>query len=65
MLGFIRGGRQRAIQAIQAEVNAKYAEQLNAASAAEKKLLKKKIEAEIQEWIKKSAPPGAHYWVRG
>jgi hypothetical protein len=63
MLSIVSGGRGRAIEAIRAEVEAKYAEQLKAASAAEKKLLKKQIEAEIRETIKTIAPPGALYGV--
>jgi hypothetical protein len=64
MVGFLSGGRRRAIEAIRAEVEAKYAERLNAAAGAEKELLKKQIKAEIQERIKKSVPPGALYWAR-
>jgi hypothetical protein len=61
MLPFVDDGHERATTAIRAEVESTYAEQLKAASAAEKKLLKKKIEAEIRERIKSSAPPDALY----
>jgi hypothetical protein len=60
MLPFVDDGHERATKAIRAEVEASYAQQLQAASAAEKKLLKK-IEAEIRELIKAIAPPDALY----
>ena len=61
MLPIVDDGHERAAEAIRAEVDAKFAQQLKAASAAEKKLLKKKIEAEIRDRIKASAPPDAMY----
>jgi hypothetical protein len=61
MVGFVSGGRRRAIEAIRAEVEAKYAGQLNAAAGAEKMLLKKQIEAEIRVRLKEVAPPNALY----
>jgi hypothetical protein len=61
MLPFVDDGHERATKAIRAEVEASYAQQLQAATAAEKKLLKKKLEAEIRERIKATAPPHALY----
>jgi hypothetical protein len=61
MLPFVDDGHERATKAIRAEVEARHAEQLNAATAAGKTLLKKKIEAEILEKIKAIAPPDALY----
>jgi hypothetical protein len=63
MVGFVSGGRRRAIEAIRAEVEAKYAGQLNAAAGAEKMLLKKQIEAEIRVRLKEVAPPNALYSI--
>jgi len=61
MLPFVDDGHERATKAIRSEVEAKFAQQLTAASAAEKKLLKKKVEAEIRERIKAITPPDALY----
>jgi hypothetical protein len=61
MLPFVDDGHERATKAIRAEVEATYAQQLQAASAAEKNLSKKEIEAEIRERIKVIAPPDALY----
>jgi hypothetical protein len=61
MLPFVDDGHERATTSIRAEVEARYAQQLNAASATENKLLKKRIDAEIRERIKALAPPNALY----
>jgi hypothetical protein len=61
MLPFVDDGHERATKAIRAEVEASYAQQLEAASAVEKKLLKKKIEAVIRARIKAIAPSDALY----
>jgi len=61
MESFVDDGYERALAAIRAEVQAKYAEQLKCASRAERRTVKTKIEAEIREAIDRWAPPSALY----
>jgi hypothetical protein len=61
MLPFVEDGYARACKAIRAEVESKYAEQLQAATPDERRMLLKKIDAEVRAMIRQKAPPEALY----
>ena len=61
MLPFVEDGHQRACEGIRAKVEKKYAKQLKAATAEERKVLIAKIEEEVRELMKQKAPPGGLY----
>jgi hypothetical protein len=61
MLPFVNDGYERACKAIRAEVQSKYARQFSEANDKERKVLLKKIEAEVRARIERKAPPGALY----
>jgi hypothetical protein len=61
MESFVEDGPERAEKAIRAQVQAKYAEQLTCAKWSERRVLKRKMKAEIREAIQRLAPPSALY----
>jgi hypothetical protein len=61
MFSFVDDGYEQACKAIRAEVESKYAEQLEAATADDRKVLLSRIEAEVQVMIKRKAPSGGLY----
>jgi hypothetical protein len=67
-LGFLRGGRRRAlkaseakIKAIEARIRAKYAEQLAKAGVLERLRIEAQIQRELQAEIEKIAPSNGLY----
>jgi hypothetical protein len=56
MLPFIHGGCGRAADGIRAEIEARYAEQWKNGTAAQRKLLRKRIKMEVRAAIKVKAP---------
>ena len=61
MLSFVQDGHQRARDGIRAKVEKKYTKRLKTTTPEARKVLLKKIEAEVRAMIQQKAPPGALY----
>jgi hypothetical protein len=59
LLPFVQDGYQRALEGIRQEVEAKYATELETVSDADRPMVIKRIESEIDEAAKRLASPSA------